>query len=154
MINCIRTNSENRDFQNLVRELDADLQIRDGEDHAFYAQFNKIDKIKFAIVAHDNDLPVGCGAFREFSGDTMEIKRMYVVPGKRGQGIASAILKQLERWTMELGYSKCILETGINQPEAIALYQKTGYTRISNYGQYSNVENSVCFEKELKAEFQ
>lgn len=150
MISCTRTNCENRDFQTLVRELDKDLKIRDGDDHAFYAQFNKIDKIKHSIVAYDNGYPVGCGAIKEYSSDTMEVKRMFVVPDKRGQGIALIILKQLELWSLELNYLKCILETGKNQPEAIALYKKSGYKIIANYGQYQNVENSVCFEKILK----
>jgi GNAT superfamily N-acetyltransferase len=150
MINCIRTDSESKDFQNLVRELDADLLIRDGEDHAFYAQFNKIDKIRYAIVASDNGIPVGCGAIKEYSPGIMEVKRMYVLSDRRGQGIASLILKQLELWAIELNFWKCILETGIKQPEAIALYKKNGYKIIPNYGQYANVMNSVCFEKILK----
>ena len=145
----IRTNSQNMDFQKLVLELDEDLKIRDGEEHAFYAQFNKTDKIKYSIVAYENGIPVGCGAIREYSNDTIEVKRMYVVPEKRGQGIASAILNQMEQWTIELSYRKCLLETGINQPEAIAMYKKNGYNIIPNYGQYQNVENSVCFEKVL-----
>ena len=151
MINYTRTNSDNKDFQNLVKELDEDLKIRDGEDHAFYAQFNKTDKIKYAIVAYENEIPVGCGAIREYSGDTMEVKRMYVIPGKRGQGIASAILKLLVQWTMELNFRKCILETGTNQPEAIAIYTKNGFKIIPNFGQYEKMEHSVCFEKVIKA---
>jgi len=150
MISFTRTNSENRDFQTLVGELDEDLKIRDGDEHAFYDQFNKIDKIKHSIVAYENGIPVGCGTIKEYSPDTMEVKRMYVVPDKRGQGIALIILKQLELWSLELNYLKCILETGKNQPEAIALYKKSGYKIIANYGQYLNVENSVCFEKILK----
>ena len=150
MINCIRTNSENKDFQKLVLELDADLEIRDGEDHSFYAQFNKIDKIKYVIVAYENEIAVGCGAIKEYSPDTMEVKRMYVVLKRRGQGIASSILELLEQWTIELNYRKCLLETGKKQPEAIKLYLKNGYTVIPNFGQYENVDNSVCFEKVLK----
>ena len=76
MIHCIRTNSENADFQKLVRQLDEDLSVRDGADHLFYAQFNKIDTIKYAVVAYSGDLPVGCGAIKEFSIDSMEVKRM------------------------------------------------------------------------------
>ena len=147
MFNLIRTNSENKDFQKLVVELDEELKIRDGEDHTFYAQFNKTDKIKYTIVGYDYGIPVGCGAIREYSHDTMEVKRMYVVPDKRGQGIASAILKQLEQWTIELNHRKCILETGTNQPEAIALYKKNGFRIIPNFGQYEKMEHSVCFEK-------
>lgn len=149
MINYSRTTSDNKDFQNLVKELDEDLKIRDGEDHAFYAQFNKTDTIKYAIVAYENEIPVGCGAIREYSGDTMEVKRMYVVTGKRGQGIASAILKQLELWTLELNFRKCILETGTNQPEAIAMYTKNGFEIIPNFGQYEKMEHSVCFQRVL-----
>lgn len=152
MINCFRTNSESNDFQNLVRELDADLRIRDGEEHAFYSQFNKIDKLKYVIVAYDNGIPVGCGAIKEYSPGTMEVKRMYVLPDRRGQGIASLILKQLELWAIEINSDRCVLETGLKQPEAIALYNKNGYIIIPNYGQYANAINSVCFEKILKTE--
>ena len=149
MITCKRTTSENADFQILVKELDADLRVRDGDEHAFYAQFNKTDQIKYIIVAYENEQPVGCGAIKEFAPGVMEIKRMYVPVQKRGQGIASKILEELELWAIELNFSKCILETGKKQPEAIALYKKNGFTIISNYGQYENVENSVCFEKNL-----
>lgn len=149
MINCIRTNSENEDFLALVKELDEDLAVRDGEDRAFYNQFNKLDKIKHVIIAYENDIPVGCGAIKEYSPDTMEVKRMFVPLNRRGNGIASKVLGELEKWTLELNYTKCILETGKRQPEAIALYIKNGYKLISNYGQYENIKNSVCFEKNL-----
>jgi putative acetyltransferase len=144
-----RTNSDNQDFQKLVEALDADLKIRDGEDNAFYAQFNKITAIKHAIVAYDGDLHVGCGAIKQYADDTMEVKRMYVLPEKRGLGIAASILSELEIWAKELNYSRCILETGQKQPEAIALYKKEGYQVIPNYGQYEGIANSVCFEKLL-----
>lgn len=149
MIKCMRTDSGNKDFRKLVEELDADLRIRDSEDHSFFAQFNNLDAIKQVVVAYDNDSPVGCGAIKAYSDDTMEVKRMYVSSIRRGQGIASTILKELERWTVESGFTKCILETGVKQPEAIGLYKKNGYKIIPNYGQYENVESSVCFEKEL-----
>lgn len=145
----LRTNSENLPFQNLVAELDKDLAIRDGDEHHFYAQFNKIDSIKFAIVAFENELPIGCGAIKEFSNDTMEIKRMFVLPNFRSQGVATLILKELEAWASELEYVKCILETGEKQPEAIQLYLKNGYEIIPNYGQYEAIENSVCFLKNI-----
>jgi GNAT superfamily N-acetyltransferase len=147
MNNCTRTNSKNDDFQKLVRELDEDLKIRDGEEHLFYAQFNKTDTLNYVIVAYDQDQPIGCGALREYSEDTMEVKRMYVLPNRRGQGIASTILKELECWAIELNYKKCLLETGKNQPEAIAFYKKNGYKIIPNFGQYENAKNSVCFDK-------
>jgi putative acetyltransferase len=151
MITCTRTNSADFDFKLLVKELDAELRVLDGKDHAFYSQYNKIDAIKYAIVAYDDNTPVGCGAIKEYTADTMEIKRMYVPPHKRGQGVASIILKELENWAQELNYKKCVLETGKQQPDAIRLYTKNNYTPIPNYGQYEGVENSVCFGKGLKA---
>lgn len=150
MIRTIRTNSDNQDFIQLVRRLDADLAERDGKDHSFYAQFNKIDKIKYVVVAFENDKPVGCGAIKEYAPDTMEIKRMYTSPESRGKGIASSVLRELEGWAFELSYEKCILETGKKQPEAIGLYEKNGYKTIPNYGQYAGIENSLCFEKHFK----
>jgi GNAT superfamily N-acetyltransferase len=149
MIRITRTDSSNRDFIELVKHLDADLAERDGEDHSFYAQFNKIDKIKHVVVAYDDGKPVSCGAIKEYAHDTMEVKRMYTLPESRGKGIASKVLTELETWAAELSYQKCILETGKKQPEAIRLYTKNGYKIIPNYGQYVEVENSVCFEKEL-----
>jgi len=149
MITLKRTNSNDKNFQALVKELDLDLKNRDGEDHAFYAQFNKLIMIKHAVVAYEDGQPVGSGALKEHSPDVMEIKRMYVPLNKRGKGIASQILKELETWCKELNCKKCILETGKKQPEAIRLYEKSGYRIIPNFGQYGNVENSVCFEKYL-----
>ena len=145
----VRTTSENPDFQQLVALLDQDLAERDGAEHAFYAQFNKVAAIKHVVVAYDNDAPVGCGAFKEFDAGSVEIKRMFVQPAHRGQGIAQAVLAELERWAGELGYASCVLETGKKQPEAIALYERSGYAYIPNYGQYVGVENSVCLQKAL-----
>ena len=149
MIKITRTNSSNTDFQSLVKLLDAFLAIRDGEDHAFYAQFNKTDKIKYVIVAYQNNQPVACGAIREYVEDSMEIKRMFVLSEFRGQGLAQSVLSTLELWSGELGFSNCILETGKNQPEAISLYRKCGYSIIPNYGQYENIENSICMKKRV-----
>ena len=148
-MNLVRTNSDNPDFITLVQLLDADLATRDGSEHAFYAQFNKIDKIRHAIVAYENNVPVACGAIKELNDECAEVKRMYTLPEKRGKGIAKQILHGLEEWAAELSYKKCVLETGKRQLEAIELYTKSGYFIIPNYGQYADVENSVCFEKWL-----
>ncbi|WP_159471513.1 GNAT family N-acetyltransferase [Dyadobacter sp. 3J3] len=149
MLKVIRTSSDDPDFILLVKQLDADLAETDGEDSVFYSQFNKIDKIKHAVVALENNIPIGCGAMKEFMSDSMEIKRMYTAPEGRGKGIATAVLTELESWAAELSYKKCVLETGKRQPEAINLYKKKGYKNIPNYGQYIGIENSVCFEKDL-----
>jgi putative acetyltransferase len=149
MVKIIRTDSQNTDFIELVKCLDADLAKRDGNEHPFYAQFNKIDEIKYVVVACENGKPVGCGAIKKFAPQIMEVKRMYTLPGNRGKGIAAKVLGELEMWAIELSFNKCVLETGRKQSEAIALYKKSGYRITPNYGQYSGIENSVCFEKEL-----
>jgi len=150
MIRIVRTNSENGDFVELVARLDKLLADLDGRDHDFYNQFNKIDRIKHVVVAYSGGNPVGCGAIKEFDIDTMEVKRMFTDKNFRGKGLATLVLTELEKWALELGYSKCILETGKRLPEAVRLYQKNGYLPIPNYGQYIAMENSICFEKKLK----
>ena len=149
MLTFLRTNSTHQDFITLVRQLDVELATIDGDEHDFYAQYNKIDKINHVIIAYENELPIACGALKQFSENAMEVKRMYTLASYRGKGIASGVLIQLEKWAAEMNYSHCILETGIRQPDAIRLYGKNGYLPIPNYGQYAGVENSRCFEKAL-----
>ena len=149
MITVRRTDSNDPEFIKLVEKLDAELAERDGTDHSFYHQFNSIDTIKHVVVAYDDNLAVSCGAIKYFDTDSMEVKRMYTLPEFRGKGIAAKVLEELEKWAGELGHMKCILETGKRNPEAIRLYEKNGYHKIPNYGQYEGVEDSVCFEKRV-----
>lgn len=144
-----RTTSENPDFQKLVSELDAYLAIRNGDDNDFFVQFNKIDLLKNVVLIYQNEIPVGCGAIKEIQPDTMEVKRMFIPQEFRRNGIAKLVLKELENWAKELGYKKCVLETGKDMKDAVGLYLKSNYTIIPNYGQYKDVETSICFEKIL-----
>ncbi len=150
-LTLIRTDSDHADFRQLVALLDQDLAVRDGDDHAFYAQFNQVDAIKEVVVAYQRGLPVACDAIKPFSTTAAEVKRMFVHPDYRKQGIASQIVTELENWAVELGFTTTILETGKKQPEAIALYQKIGYRITDNYGQYIGIDNSVCMTKPLIA---
>jgi putative acetyltransferase len=149
MIALIRTYSGNADFVKLVHQLNEYLKIMDGEEHAFYSQYNGIESLKYVIVAYVNSEPVGCGAFKKFDDNRVEIKRMYTSSEHRGIGVASKILKELESWSQEMSYSTSILETGKRQIEAVQFYKKNNYKIITNYGQYLGKENSLCFEKEL-----
>lgn len=149
MTTLLRTDSANPDFIALVQLLDLELADRDGADRDFYHQFNKIDHIRHVVLAVENGRSVGCGSFKEFAPETLEIKRMYTLPDARGRGVAAQVLTELEAWAAELSYKKCVLETGINQPEAIALYRKCAYQQIPNYGQYAGKESSLCFEKSI-----
>lgn len=149
MLHLSRTHSDNPDFRPLVARLDQYLAMMDGDEHAFYDQYNKIDTLKNVVVAYFDGKPAGCGAIKSFSGSEMEVKRMYVSPEFRGKGIAKSILSELEKWAVELGYKACVLETGKRQIEAVNLYPDCGYRIIPNYGQYAQMENSICMKKEL-----
>jgi len=147
MIEFRRTNSENIDFRNLVKELDKILAVLDGDDHAFFDQFNQLDTVKYVIVVYLEEEAIGCGAIKEYSEGIGELKRIYVLPKFRSKGVATSILKELETWAKELNFEKIIMETGFRQVEAIQLYIKNGFHSIPNYGHYAEVENSFCFEK-------
>lgn len=152
MLTFKRCDSNDSDFQALVRELDRYLALIDGEEHAFYAQYNKTDSIKHVVLAYLDGRAVACGAFKPYGENGVEIKRMYAAPDLRGQGLASKILKELENWASSLGYQMCVLETGKRQADAVRLYEKNGYRAIPNYGQYVEAHNSVCYEKRIGAE--
>lgn len=152
MIKLIRTDSSNSDFVALVKQLDAYLKVTDGDEHDFYNQFNAIESLKNVVLAYENNEAVGCGAFKTFDTSKVEIKRMFTSNKKRGKGIATLILNELETWAFELDYTSTILETGKRQVEAVNFYKKCGYKSIPQYGQYKGMENSVCFEKILNNE--
>ena len=103
MYTIVRTTSENEHFRALVNELDKDLAIRDGDDHAFYAQFNKIDNLQHVVVLYEGAEAIGCGAIKAYDTGTAEVKRMFVTSTHRNKGYASAILKELENMARQLG---------------------------------------------------
>jgi len=144
-----RTSNSDADFKQLVSQLDQYLAVVNGEQNAFYAPNNVLDPLDTAVVAYDNDKPVGCGCFKKYDASSVEIKRMYVDPEIRGKGIASKVLNELEKWAKEQGFTQTVLETGVKLDDANALYRKQGYRVIPNYGTYAGVENSVCMTKEI-----
>lgn len=149
MIKIVRTNSKNEDFVTLVQSLNDYLKFIDGDEHDFYNQYNNIDVLNHVVVAYQNKKPIGCGAFKAFDKKSIEIKRMFTETNYRGKGVASKVLVALEKWSKELGFNACILETGKRQKEAVSFYKKMNYKIIPNYGQYENVENSLCLKKKL-----
>ena len=149
MLRLVRTNAKDIHFHKLVKALDANLAITDGEDHAFYNQYNGIENIHHVVLGYLEEVPIACGAIKKYSEEYMEVKRMFVVADYRGKAYGKVILDELEQWSRELGYTHCILETGHKQPAAISLYKKAGYEITKNYGQYAGVENSICFRKKV-----
>jgi GNAT superfamily N-acetyltransferase len=103
------------------------------------------------LVAWIDGEPVGCGALKPLDSNPTigEIKRMYTAPSARRLGVSRAILVRLEAVAAELGYARVQLETGTAQPEALALYESSGWHRITPYGLYKSSPESVCFAKEI-----
>jgi GNAT superfamily N-acetyltransferase len=147
----LRTTSENADFRQMVRELDIDLYQRNGETQAQYEPYNQIDKIKHCMVIYLDGKPVGCGCFKQYDEECIEMKRMFIKPGLRGKQLAARLLQELEKWAVEEGFSNAVLETGVRQVEAQRLYAVAGYVRIENYGQYLGMPDSMCYRKTLKS---
>lgn len=148
MIEIIRTNSENLEFNKLVQLLNSDLAKRDGDRHTL-SQFNSVTKLKYVVLALKEGNAVGCGAFSMYDLNSAEIKRMYVSPRVRGQRIGEKILSELEDWSREQKAKKCMLFTGSKQPEAYRLYQRNGYRPIEKYGKLNDIPDSLCFGKDL-----
>jgi GNAT superfamily N-acetyltransferase len=150
MTKFVRTNSENADFRKLIHALDEDLYQRNGEAQLQYRQYNQVDSIDHVVVVYSEGKPVGCGCYKRFDDQTVEMKRMFVLPEMRGKQLAARMLQELEKWAVEEGNTAAVLETGHLQVEAIRLYSVAGYSLTKNYGQYIGMEDSICYRKELK----
>jgi GNAT superfamily N-acetyltransferase len=136
----------------LIRALNAELDERYPEEGAnhFRLDSEEVTEGRGAfLVAYSNGQPVACGAIRRLDADTAEIKRMFVAPQSRGQGIARRLLAILEAEARRLAVKRIVLETGARQPEALALYEHAGFARVSLFGEYVSSPLSVCMVKEL-----
>lgn len=108
------------------------------------------------LIGYLRDVPVVSGAWRRSSVEAFgsarsaEVKRMYVVPAARGRGLARQLLACLERSAAEHGAEAMVLETGVRQPEAISLYESSGYTSIPGFGYYRHAPLSRCFARSLR----
>lgn len=150
MIKLIRTNIHHPKFQALVKELDAELGSMYGNHMEVFAPHNILKDGTYSLVAIENEIPVGIGAFKVLENNkSVEIKRMFVPPLHRGKGVSKLVLSDLEQWAKEKGYQFAKLETGEKNLAAISLYRKTGYESITPYGPYVDIPNSLCFGKKL-----
>ena len=150
MLRLQRSTGKNDDFIALVKKLDAYLATTDGDEHAFYDQFNGIEQLNTVVIAYENNTPVACGAFKTKNNGRAEVKRMYCEPNYRNRGYAGLVLNELERWAEESDYQTIILETGARQIEAVQFYEKNGYRRVPNYPPYEGMKNSHCYEKNIQ----
>jgi GNAT superfamily N-acetyltransferase len=102
------------------------------------------------LVAEVDGVPAGCGAWRALEPGTAEIKRVYVEPGFRRRGLAQEIVARLERGAAAAGHRTVVLNTGVRQPEAIALYTDAGYRPVGGYGLYACSPGAVFLGKDLR----
>lgn len=151
MLEYKRTNGKNKDFIENCRRLDADLDQRVGKEiqRSKYEKYNQLDKINEAIVVYENNVLVGAGSIRQYDEISVELKRIYVSPDYRGQGIGTELVSLLIGWAKESGYQRMLLETGEKLTGSIALYKKLGFERIPNYGPYENMKESLCMAKDI-----
>ncbi len=145
-----RTTASDPRLVPLVAALDADLRARYGEAQDGYAPMNLIsDASPFVIALDAAGVPVGCATFRPYDATSAEVKRMFVAPVARRRGLAAQILTAVEAWAREEGFATAILETGIHQHEAIALYHREGYADTEPFGNYVGMSLSLCMRKTL-----
>jgi putative acetyltransferase len=136
----------------LIAALNAELNVLYPEAGANHFRLDSDDVTEGRgafLIAHLGPVAVACGAIRRLDEGTAEVKRMYVLPPNRGQGIGAAILAALETAALQLGCSRLVLETGSRQTAAMGLYQAVGFVPIPRFGEYIGLPLSVCLEKRL-----
>jgi GNAT superfamily N-acetyltransferase len=148
-IRISRTTSENVDFITLVAALDQSLWERYPELKSDYWGNNILEINPNVTVVYLDNKAVACGCFKRKNQNTIEIKRMFVLPEARGKGFAQRILHELELLGVESGFSFSVLETLYKQTEAISMYQKCGYAIVDNYEPYVGLKNSICMRKQI-----
>ncbi|KAF0142933.1 MAG: N-acetyltransferase GCN5 [Stygiobacter sp.] len=145
-----RTTGSDKDFLELVKLLNEDLRKRYPKTRHLYERGNIIPDDAHTILVYADDVAAGCGCLRDFDSDgAVELKRMFVRDEYRGKRIGRIIVEELEKWAAELNKKTIYLETGVNQPEAIFLYERMHYQWIDNYGEYAGNKESICMKKNL-----
>lgn len=147
-----RESIESRAAYELITALNAELSHRYPEPGANHFRLN-VDEVAPGrgafLIARSENVPIGCGAIRRMDETTAEIKRMYVAPNHRGLGVGREMVRKLEGVAHDLGVQRLVLETGVRQPEAIALYRRCGFVEIPAFGEYVDSPLSICMEKTL-----
>jgi putative acetyltransferase len=126
-----------------------DIEARYGTPDSEPGPAPTADDITAFFLLRDGDDAVACGGLRAIDPTSGEIKRMFVPLEHRGRGFSRIVLNGLEKHARSLGWSRLLLETGDQQPEAVGLYESAGYRRIPNFGHYADSAISLCFAKSL-----
>ena len=148
-LKVVKTTSENPDFISLIQTFDAYLWDRYPELKKDYWGNNLIEFNANVFIVYLNEKAVACGCFKKYDKESVELKRMFVLPEARGLGLAQLVIAALEAEAKKQGFKVLILETLYKQIEAINLYQKTGFRVVENYGPYVGLANSVCMSKSV-----
>lgn len=148
-IRIVKSTSEDKDFIALVASLDQSLWESYPELKVDYWGNNIMEMNPNVVIIYLNDVAIACACFKKYNINTIEIKRMFVSAEFRGKGLAQKMLRELESWAKEAGFSFSILETLYKQNAAIAMYQKWGYVVIENYAPYIGRESSICMKKNI-----
>lgn len=146
-LRILKTDSQNTDFLKLIKLLDDELNEQYGALQKQYNKHNQLANVNNVVIIYKNEIPVACGAFKEYNLNTVELKRIFVIKEHRRQGLSKLIIEEIENLALNEGYKYAILKTGIKQNEAIHLYKKSGYDVIQNYEPYIGNINSVCMKK-------
>ncbi|MGB3908917.1 MAG: GNAT family N-acetyltransferase [Pseudolysinimonas sp.] len=149
MIELREVSWDHPDGDRLRADQQAELAVRYGRLDSEPGPKPSADDMSIFFVAYDGTEAVGCGGLRTLDERHGEIKRMYVVPERRGTGVARAILRHLEVEARSRGWDRLVLETGDEQPDAMRFYEREGYTPIPNFGYYADSELSRCYAKAL-----
>lgn len=147
----IHTDGRKNDFIQLCRLLDEDLEEIVGGDfqRQVYEQFNQLNDIHDVVLIYDNEQAVACGSYKRYNDNVAEIKRVFVRKKERGRGLSKKLMAALEKKAVEQGYKRFILETGLPLQASMGLYKSIGFKIMDNYGQYKNMKDSICMEKNL-----
>ncbi len=141
---------QNQDALNLIQELDAELLQRYPANNVHTLDLKKTNpQNSVFLIGYLKEQAVACGAISQLSDGIAEIKRVYVKPQMRGQGLSKLLISRLEQEARQMGFTTLRLETGTRQPESLGLYRKAGYVDIPKFGQYINDPFSICMEKKL-----
>jgi GNAT superfamily N-acetyltransferase len=146
-----RTTWDDIRFKELTVSLDQELTGNYGKLQNQYTMKNIIKSNSYVVLCIKNEKAIACGCIRDLGDNsTVELKRMFTIKEERGQSIGKLIVEELEKWAFELHFKRMILETGMKQNSAIAMYQKIGFQIIENYGEYKGISNSICMAKEIR----
>jgi putative acetyltransferase len=146
-----RTTWDDIRFKELSLLLDKELTGNYGELQKNYNKKNIIQSNSYVVLCIKNEQAIACGCIRDLGDNsTVELKRMFTINEERGQSIGKLIVEEFEKWSFELHFKRMILETGVKQSSAIAMYQKIGFQITENYGEYKGNPNSICMAKDIR----